>query len=373
MIGVAQRSRASRSMKGAVAEAVQAADAALIDLALAGDRRALARLLSVVEAGGARSEAVVQVLYPRSGQAHVVGFTGAPGTGKSTLVGQVARELRQRGRRVAVIAVDPTSPFSGGALLGDRLRMSGLAGDPDVFIRSMATRASSGGGLAEQTAAVAAVLAAAGFDAVLLETVGAGQDELAVAQEAQTVVVVTAPGLGDEVQALKAGILEIADVLVVNKADREGADRLAAELRLAAGRPSGQPAVPVIKTVATQGAGVVALVEALEAHHAWLESSGRGRERAARLAEQQLLRWAAAKAVRRARTRAAATGVLAQLVEAVAARRLAPAAAAEQLLALALPAISGAAAGSVAGEPPRAPGSRACAGSDGPAAPGERP
>lgn len=309
------------------------ADAALIDLALAGDRRALARLLSVVEAGGARSEAVVQTLYPRSGQAHAIGFTGASGTGKSTLVGRVARELRHRGRRVAVVAVDPTSPFSGGALLGDRIRMGALAGDPDIFIRSMATRASSWGGLAEQTTAVATVLAAAGFDAVLVETVGAGQDELAVAQEAGTVVVVTAPGLGDEVQALKAGILEIADVLVVNKADRDGADRLAAELALAARHPP----VRIVKTIATQGVGVAELVDALEAHRSWLQSSGQGQERAARLAEQQVLRWAAAKAVRRVRLQAAETGLLAQLVEAVAARRLAPAAAAEQLLALAPP------------------------------------
>ena len=337
----------------------------MIDAALAGDRRALARLLSRVEAGGDDADAILQQVYPQSGGAHVVGVTGAPGTGKSTLVGQLAQEVRRRQESVAIVAVDPSSPFTGGALLGDRVRMAALAGDRGIFVRSMASRGAAGG-LAEQTAAAGAVLAAAGYDLVVVETVGAGQGELDVAAEAQTTLVVTAPGLGDGVQALKAGILEIADVLVVNKADREGADRLAADLRFALSRRPQPPArspqppnassghkhpgyqghdfglqtsdfgpdwsVPIVRTVATRGDGVAELVDAVEAHRAWLRASGRGAARARALAERHILNWLAAKARRRAERAARASGLLDRLVEEVAARRLAPPAAAEELL-----------------------------------------
>ncbi len=346
----------------------------LLAAALAGDRRALARLLSRVEAGGAGAEAILQALSPRASGAHIVGLTGAPGTGKSTLAGQLAREWRRRKQTVAIVAVDPTSPLTGGALLGDRIRMGGLAGDEGVFVRSMASRG-AGGGLAEQTAAVATVLAGAGFDIVLIETVGVGQDELAVAQEAQTTVVLAAPGLGDEIQALKAGILEVADILVVNKADREGADRLVAELRFAVTRGGKAPAagrqsqvgglgvqgsgrslptspvapglegqspavmaetgdwrVPVLKTVATTGEGVPELVDAIGRHRAWLCESGAAGERRRALAERAILRCAAAKAVRVARARAEALAVWPRLLDDVAAGRLSPQAAADVLL-----------------------------------------
>jgi LAO/AO transport system kinase len=190
---------------------------------LAGDRRALARLISRVENNGQEAIEALVALYPHTGQTHIVGITGAPGTGKSTLVNELAKAYRAAGVRVGIVAVDPTSPFSGGAILGDRIRMRDLSGDPDVFIRSMASRGNLGG-LARATADVVKVLDAAGFQTVLVETVGAGQSEVEIARTAHTTLVVEAPGLGDDVQAIKAGVLEIADILVVNKADREGAE-----------------------------------------------------------------------------------------------------------------------------------------------------
>jgi LAO/AO transport system kinase len=196
--------------------------AALIDRALAGDRRSLARLISRVENGGPDSWSALSIVYPRTGRAQIIGITGSPGTGKSTLVGEIAKLYRAEKLTVGIVAVDPSSPFSGGAVLGDRIRMRDLAGDAGVFIRSMATRGSLGG-LARATTDVVKVLDAAGYEVILIETVGAGQSEIDIARTADTVIVVEAPGLGDEVQAIKAGILEIADILVVNKADRDGA------------------------------------------------------------------------------------------------------------------------------------------------------
>jgi LAO/AO transport system kinase len=196
--------------------------AALIDRMLQGDRRSLARLISRVENGGPDSWSALSMIYPRTGRAQIIGVTGSPGTGKSTLVSEIAKLVRQQNLTVGIVAVDPTSPFSGGAVLGDRIRMRDLSGDAGVFIRSMATRGSLGG-LARATTDIVKVLDAAGYDVVLIETVGAGQSEIDIARTADTVIVVEAPGLGDEVQAIKAGILEIADILVVNKADRDGA------------------------------------------------------------------------------------------------------------------------------------------------------
>ncbi|MBE9507705.1 MAG: methylmalonyl Co-A mutase-associated GTPase MeaB, partial [Chloroflexi bacterium] len=207
----------------------------LVSQALAGNRYALARLLSLVEDGGADARAALGALYPHTGQAHIVGVTGAPGTGKSTLVNELAKVLRTQDATVGIVAVDPSSPFTGGALLGDRVRMRDLAGDPGIFIRSMATRGSLGG-LARATSDAVKVLDAVGFSVVLVETVGAGQAEVDIARTAHTTVVVEAPGLGDEVQALKAGLLEIADVLVVNKADRPGAAQAARVLEMVIGR-----------------------------------------------------------------------------------------------------------------------------------------
>ena len=201
---------------------------------LSGNRRALARTISLVEDGGSDAHALLTALYPHTGRGHVIGVTGVPGTGKSTLVNALAKAYRDQDRTVGIIAVDPTSPFSGGALLGDRVRMRDLAGDPGVFIRSMATRGSLGG-LARATADAIAVLDAAGFDRILVETVGVGQAEVDIAGAAHTTIVVEAPGLGDEVQAIKAGVLEIADLFAVNKADREGADHTFMALQMMQG------------------------------------------------------------------------------------------------------------------------------------------
>lgn len=262
---------------------------------LAGNRRALARAISLVEDGGPEAHTVLAALYPHTGQAHIVGVTGAPGTGKSTLVNALAKAYRSQGKTIGIIAVDPTSPFSGGALLGDRVRMRDLAGDPGVFIRSMATRGSLGG-LARATADVISVLDAAGFDRILVETVGVGQAEVDIASAAHTTIVVEAPGLGDEVQAIKAGVLEIADLFAVNKADRDGADHTVLALQMmqglasaptghhGAGRhtghaePGAQPdggwLPSITKTVALRGEGVEALRDWVERHVAHLRETG---------------------------------------------------------------------------------------------------
>ena len=247
---------------------------ALIPPARAGDARARARLFSLVENGGPAARIVLEHLAACAGRARVVGITGPPGAGKSTLLGGLARSFRADGQTVAVLAVDPSSPFSGGALLGDRLRMAALQGDPGACIRSVATRGAVGG-LARRVDDLVAVADGLGFDVVLVETVGAGQDEVAIARVAPTVVLVETPELGDEVQAIKAGLLEIADILVVNKADRGGADEAAAILRaMLAPRASGWR-VPVVRTVAATGEGVPELYAAVTAHRAHLEESGR--------------------------------------------------------------------------------------------------
>jgi LAO/AO transport system kinase len=240
----------------------------------AGNPRAVGRAISAVERGGKEARDVITALFQYTGGAHVVGVTGAPGTGKSTLVNEIARSYRRRGQRVGIIAVDPTSPFTGGAILGDRLRMQDLSGDAGVFIRSMATRGSLGG-LAAATSDAVHVLDAAGFEVVLVETVGAGQGEVDIARQALTTIVVEAPGLGDEIQAIKAGILEIADVLVVNKADRDEADGTAAALEMNLGLKPLEPGEwrpPVLKTIAIKGAGVAEVVDAIDRHRSHLVS-----------------------------------------------------------------------------------------------------
>lgn len=267
------------------------------DLILQGDRLALARLLTQIENESPEGLETLGALYPHTGQAHLVGITGAPGTGKSTLVNQLALHLRKRPMpggdtppRVGVVAVDPSSPFSGGAILGDRIRMRDLAGDPGIFIRSMASRGALGG-LARATAAVGLALDAAGFQIILIETVGAGQAEVDIASNAHTTVVIEAPSMGDAIQANKAGILEIADILVVNKADLPGADNTVATLRLSlemAGSANAHVAVedqtgggrvirweiPVLETVATKGEGMPDLVDKIYAHREYLTTSG---------------------------------------------------------------------------------------------------
>ncbi len=266
----------------------------LVEKALAGNRYALARLISLIEDNGTEARAALAALYPHTGQAHVVGVTGAPGTGKSTLVNELTKVLRAQGTTVGIVAVDPSSPFSGGALLGDRVRMRDLAGDRGVFIRSMATRGSLGG-LARATSDVVKVLDAAGFSVVLVETVGAGQAEVDIARTAHTTVVVEAPGLGDEVQALKAGLLEIADVLVVNKADRPGAAQTARALEMVINRNAVRGGAddnvwrpPILKTIALDGSGVPEVLEAIVGHREYLRASGSWAERERARVETEL-------------------------------------------------------------------------------------
>jgi GTPase len=227
-----------------------------------GDTRALARAATAVENRDPQALAALAGLAPAGGHARIVGITGPPGAGKSTLVDALARALRQRGKTVAILAVDPSSRLTGGAILGDRIRMQDHHADPGIFIRSMATRGTSGG-LARATADVARLMDAAGKDYVIIETVGVGQDEIEIAGVAQVTVVVLVPGMGDDVQAIKAGILEIADVFAVNKADQPGAERVERELQAMLGLADG-PKPPIVRTVATEGAGVDALLEAIE-------------------------------------------------------------------------------------------------------------
>ncbi|HEY6040983.1 MAG TPA: methylmalonyl Co-A mutase-associated GTPase MeaB, partial [Anaerolineae bacterium] len=229
---------------------------------LAGDSNAVARAVSRVERGGEEARNLIRAIFSYSGRGYLVGVTGAPGTGKSTLVNELAKQFRARDRRVAIIAVDPTSPFTGGAILGDRLRMQDLYGT-GVFIRSMAARGHLGG-LAAATADAALVLDAAGFEFVFIETVGAGQGEVEIARNAHTTIVVEAPGMGDDIQAIKAGILEIADILVVNKADRDGANSTVAalEMNLNLNRETKGWRPPVLKTVALRGEGVSQVADA---------------------------------------------------------------------------------------------------------------
>ncbi len=241
---------------------------------LAQDVRSLARAISLVEDGGEAAPALIGRLYPRAGRARVVGITGPPGAGKSTLADRLARAFRERGETVGILAIDPTSPFSGGAVLGDRIRMQSLYTDPGVFIRSMATRGAVGG-LAAAAHDAVDLLDAAGYAWVLLETVGVGQDEVDVVRSVDTVLLVTLPGLGDDIQAIKAGILEIADVFVINKADREGADRTARDLEMMLGLAEGTAwRPPIVKTVASRSERLPAVVEAVEAHRRWLEEAG---------------------------------------------------------------------------------------------------
>ena len=248
----------------------------LVSRAREGDARAVARLISWVEDDAPQLREVMAALAPYAGHAQVVGLTGSPGVGKSTSTNALVGELRTRGKRVGVLAVDPSSPFSGGALLGDRVRMQDHALDPDVYIRSMASRGHLGG-LAWSTPQALRVLDAAGCDVVLVETVGVGQSEVEVAGQADTTLVLLAPGAGDGIQAAKAGILEIGDIFVVNKSDRDGADQLRRDLRsmIALGdRSDGAWRPPIVKTVAHRGEGMAELVEEIDRHVAWLGESG---------------------------------------------------------------------------------------------------
>lgn len=322
----------------------------------AGEQRAVARAITRIERSEEETREIVTMLYPFTGDAHIVGITGAPGSGKSTLVNQLARTLRERERSVGIIAVDPSSPFTGGALLGDRVRMQDLAGDAGVFIRSMASRGTLGG-LARATSSAVKVLDAAGFDLILIETVGAGQAEVSIADTAHTTIVVEAPGMGDDIQSIKAGILEIADILVVNKSDRPGAKNTVKSLRLMlhmghsrgqlrrrteqlSGAGNGVGAddveqdvewrVDVFETVATEGEGVSEVVEAIFEHRAYLEKSGEWLQRERERSRQEIEQILAAQLTRQLEAHVAGDDRH-RLIGAVARREIDPYSAAEQL------------------------------------------
>jgi LAO/AO transport system kinase len=327
---------------------------ALIDRALEGDRRALSRLISRVENGGPEAWSALATIYPRTGRAQIVGVTGAPGTGKSTLVSEMAKHTRQHQPEITVgiVAVDPTSPFSGGAVLGDRIRMRDLAGDAGVFIRSMATRGSLGG-LARATTDVVKVLDAVGFQLILIETVGAGQSEIDIARTADTVIVVEAPGLGDEVQAIKAGILEIADILVVNKADRDGVQSTVNALHtmIDLGKaptsvlhhghlmtitappdaPTDRWRPPILKTIASESTGIAEVLDAVAQHRGYLMAHPEGQQRVKVRAAIELETILREALLQRLLDRVEPAD-LNRTIEQVAARSVDPYSAAEQLL-----------------------------------------
>ena len=309
------------------------ASATLVPAALAGDVRAIARLLTRAENGTPEARAAFDALFAKAGRAHVVGITGVPGSGKSTLVAKLAAAIRASGRTVAIVAIDPSSPFSGGAILGDRIRMGELGGDPGVFVRSMATRGSLGG-LARGTLEAVDVLDAAGYDLVMIETVGVGQDEVEVARAAHTTVVVSAPGLGDDIQAIKAGVLEIADVHVVSKCDRPDANRTIADLKnmLALGLRTDGAAwrPPVIATSSLKGEGFDELTAALEKHKAFLAGSEAGRARSRKIAQFRMLK--TAEDLLRIRFNERSAGHAESLADRLVAREIDPYAAGEKLL-----------------------------------------
>jgi LAO/AO transport system kinase len=282
------RESSTAEAEGSTAEA-EDSTAEAVERARGGDPRALARLISLVENGSPKLRPVMKALARFTGQARVTGLTGAPGVGKSTITGALVAAYRERGLRVGVLAIDPTSPFSGGALLGDRVRMQDHATDEGVFIRSMATRGHLGG-LSSTAPQALRVLDAAGFDIILVETVGVGQAEVEIASLADSTLVVVAPGMGDAIQAAKAGVLEIGDVFVVNKSDKPGAHEAVKDLRTMiamAQRGEGEWKPPIVSTTAASGEGLADLVGKLDAHWSWLDSSGeRGRRRQARAREE---------------------------------------------------------------------------------------
>jgi LAO/AO transport system kinase len=287
-------------------------------------------VLTWVENGNPDGREAMRDLYSHTGRAHIIGITGPTGSGKSTLTGAIARALRKRDKTVAIVAVDPTSPFTQGAILGDRIRMQDLTSDPGVFIRSMATRGALGG-LSAATNEVVAVMDASGKDYVLVETVGAGQDEVEVAETAHTTIVVNIPGAGDDMQAIKAGILEIADILVINKADLPHADSVFKQLHIYTDlqRKPGWD-VPILKTVSHKEQGIDELLEAIDKHWAFLEESGQLDALARKRARRQLL--ATAQAILLERVVTAANGTIEELTEQIAQRSVDPRTAAEKLI-----------------------------------------
>lgn len=299
---------------------------------LDGDRRALARIITRVESESVEGREYLRAIFPHSGKSHIIGITGGAGSGKSTLTGALAAEYRRRGKTVGIVAVDPSSPFTQGAILGDRIRMQEHALDKGVYVRSMASRGALGG-LAPAIDGVVSVMDAFGFDYVIIETVGAGQDEVEIAGTALTTVLVNNPGTGDDIQALKAGIIEIADILVVNKADHPGADILASQLRaLLALAPKGSRRPEIVKTTAVKGEGLDKLADAIAEHRAFLQESGSISAQRQAHARHQVLSIARAILVEKIR-QATPEDDLSALVERVAARQVDPQTAAEELAA----------------------------------------
>ena len=304
----------------------------LAERLLAGDKRALARAISLVEDDDPEGWDLVRAVYPHTGNASVVGFTGPPGAGKSTLIGSLIRLKRQQEREVAVLSIDPSSPFRGGALLGDRIRLSEHFLDPGVFIRSMATRGSLGG-LAEAALQAALLMDASGKDDVLLETVGVGQGEIDIVDHADTIVLALMPGSGDSVQALKAGVMEIPDVIVVNKSEHPLAETMVREVRavLSLG-PQRDWRVPVVRTEAAKGVGIAELLESIDAHRRHIEETGSLEERRARNLRAEVLGLAAVRLRRRLEGLAASDPEWEGLLESVVRRQTDPATAARKLL-----------------------------------------
>jgi LAO/AO transport system kinase len=303
----------------------------LLQPLLAGNPRALARAITWMENGHPEARELMAKVWPHLGRAVVLGLTGSPGSGKSTLTDQLARALRAEGKKVGILAVDPTSPFSGGAILGDRIRMGRIASDPGVFIRSMATRGALGG-LARATQDAIDLLDAAGWDVVIVETVGVGQDEVDVVSCVQTCCVVLVPGMGDEIQAIKAGIMEVADIFIVNKADRDGVERVEQEIQ--AMKSLGSPKAwdpPALRTVASQGEGIAELLEMTREHGAWLKGQGGLKVKAMARARLRFGSLLAEEAAKRARSRAGERTVE-DLIQAISERQLDPYAAVAQVL-----------------------------------------
>ena len=305
----------------------------VIDRISAGEATAVARAISRVEDGAADASALMKEVFARAGKALVVGITGAPGAGKSTIVDKLAAFYRTQGERVGIIAVDPSSPFSGGAILGDRIRMQTLSLDKNVFIRSMATRGNLGG-LARGTVDAVAILDAAGYQKILVETVGVGQDEVEIVKTADVCVVVLVPGMGDDVQTMKAGIMEIGDVLVLNKADREGALRAEKELQalltLAVREDGWQP--PIVKTVATENRGIEDLASAIDQSRAFQKSRPVTSERRRAIARWRILELLREQLVERALSNNGSVSRLERLAEEVASKQRDPYSAAEELM-----------------------------------------
>lgn len=309
----------------------------LSDRILAGDRRALARLLTYIENDDPLGQRAMEKLFSQTRRAHLIGVTGPPGGGKSTLVNEIIRAYREMGRNVAIIAIDPSSPVTGGATLGDRIRMQEWHSDPGVFIRSMASRR-FGGGLAPTALAVAHAFDAAKFDPIIIETVGTGQDEVAIASLAMTTLLIQVPGTGDGVQTLKAGALEIGDILVVTKGDRPEASELARDLRslrqlgLAAGSAQSRWDTPVIKTSALRREGIDSLIEAVATHRAWLEETGEIETRIRTMISTEVTSRVQHALLRQIKHPDSGHDAMQQLIDRVAARSITPHQAAEELL-----------------------------------------